>query len=1127
MKKYFFALFISFFLTINLFSIPVKYEPYQPKLLKFVEGKSFNKAVHLEQKMARTITVWYWEECTVSQPNLYWWNEGTGSWVEVSMNDGPDNWIYATITVPSLPVYVYFDSFWCGCDDNDGDLYWISDIDLSENNECWIYDRFIYSKNNQYQDYRWFSYDWYWYAYTVWADEVIDLQDNLYEFRGNVNIYGTPDGSTWEQVLKYKFDKLVVSWDPSNARLKIVDGNFRLPSGYGLPYYIQEGRIRGVVFDVDNNKILNGDNSITLTAFTPGNPNSTPEVNGIRASLQDDSRKIIVLKGYQNPSIKKIEMDYQGWIYSNSVVTDRVSITLGGITFTADFIEVDECGYYHLSGSITCSVGSFIFNDLEIYYNEQEQRITLLRGTLNVGVAEITIRNLVIDAQTGFVVIGGATLRIPEIKLPDVRITEIVADFSWEGFHCRGRLENQTGMVYVEFFISPDGEISNIQAAGTITYSFENTTISCQWFADLGNNSYSASGNVTIDGILFTFDNINFTYNDQQHTISIGRAEIIFPNTIFATVKDVVYDLNTHEITFGQLTVGVEEFQIPGYGIAAGLQGDFYPDHLHLYGRLNQTNFAFQLQFDLSYTGEISNLTIGAQLQALQFGNLVISADAWISPQAGIYIFSGNVQISGYGFTFNQLQITWNSSEHTIYISYAELKVPYFTGSVSGVLINADTGEILDGAGKVSLGPFNIGGYSIVSISADFNKYFIEVDGSIGIPELVQPVSGIRVHFKIDWKGNVYSIGGGVTGEIPIFDTGISLYNPYIQVDNELGFIENGGLNRTGWVIILMGTIAPSAGGIYIIAEDFQLIIEPSETRFTLNGILKLAGAPIANSTLMIEPGHLFSNVNSTVRFGGDGDFEIHGDAWVEIWWDDGYNLLRRSGAGKGYIAYRSHRVVNGDFILDDEKLYGQAEVTILEDWLEFCLTWKLYNDFTLVIDWGCPTLQPSANPCGFSDPLPSCPSNLYATYENNKIILVWDPANDDKGITYYRIYKNGSPYGVVYYTTLHFQDNEVENDLIYTYEVHPLDTVYQEQTACKNIQVRGGGSGITLYLTKTQDNGTELFWEGTYFPIYTIYKGSNLESLDILTRTSETSFVDYSGSSGSLTYYTIQQRDM
>lgn len=1119
MKRLIFIFIITFFLTTGIFS------SQSTNLLKFVEGKSFNKANAIVQNMVRTITVYYWDEL-LGTPSLYWWNEATSSWVEVNMQSGTGNWRYATVNFPKLPVYVYFDSWW-DYDDNDGDYYWVSDIDLSDDSKCWIYDGFIYSKNPEFQDYRWFSYNWYWYAYTVWADEIIDLKENLYEFRGNVNIYGTSNGSDFEPVLKYKYDKLIVSWNPENARLKIIDGNFRVPSGYGLPYYIQEGRIRGVLFDVDNNKILNGDNAINLTAFTPGNPSSTEEVNGIRASLQNDSRKIMILKGYQYPAIKKIEMDYQGYIYSNTAATDRISITLGGITFTADFIEVDECGYYHLSGSITCSAGSFVFNDLEIYYNEEEQRITLLRGTLNVGVAEITIKNLVIDAQTGFVVIGGATLRIPEIKLPDVKITEIVADFSWEGFHCRGRLENETGMLYVEFFISPDGEISDIQMAGTINFSFENTTISCQWFADLGNNSYSASGNVSIDGILFNFDSLNFTYNEAQHTISIKKAEILFPNSIFASVKDVVYDINTHQIIFGQLTVGVEEFQIPGYGIAVGLRGDFYPDHLHLYGRLNQQNVAFQTEFDLSYTGEISNLYIGAQLQNLQFGNLVISADAWLSPQAGVYVFSGNVQISGFSFTFNQLQITWDSSQHTIYINYAELIIPYFTGSVSGVLIDANTGQILDGAGKVSLGPFELGGYSIVSISASFDKYFIEVDGSIGISNLVQAISGIRVHFKIDWKGNIYSIGGGITGEIPIFDTGISLYNPYIQVDNELGFIENGGLNRTGWVIILIGTIAPSAGGIYIIAEDFELIIEPSETRFTLNGILKLAGAPIANSTIMIEPGHLFSNVNSTVRFGGDGDFEIHGDAWVEIWWDDSYNLLKRSGAGKGYIAYLSHRVVQGDFTLDDEKLQGQAEVVILEDWLEFCLTWRLYNDFTLDIDWGCPPLPPVADPCGLSDPLPTCPLNLYATVYNNKIKLVWDPASDDKGITYYRIYKNGSPIGVVYYTTLQFQDNDVTEGEIYSYEVHSIDTVYQEQTACKGIQVRGGNSNITLYLNKTQNNGINLWWEGTQFPIYTIYKGDSIANLKILTRTDQNYFTDYLGGFHNLIYYVVQQRDL
>lgn len=1152
MKKY--AVFISVFFLFAIFNfdvfskscwnipkqselkvvVPEKkqnsdFESIAPKIepLKAVEGKTFNKAIMLENS-PRNLTVYHYADGWWPGATLYWWNESSSSWQSVSKsfdyNDGYVNWMVYNVTFPKMPVYVYFHSWWAGNDDNGGDLYYLSDIDVSLDNKTFVFDGFIYSKNPNYQSYVWFSKSLYWYAYTVWADEIVQLDQNKYEFKGNVNFYGTSDGENFQPVLKYKLDYAVISYDSSAARLKVINAEFRQPSGFGLPYFIQDGRIRGLLFDVDGNKIITGDNSVTLTAFTPGDPNSTPEVSGIRASLLDSSRKTMILKGRQNSSLKQIEMDYQGYLNSFADASGRNSITIGGVTFTADYIEIDDCGHYHLAGSVTCSAGSFVFNDLEIIYFDETKRITLASGTLNVGVAEITIRNVVIDAMTGFVVVGGGTLRIPEIQLPEARLTDIVADFSWEGFHCRGKIENSLGMLYVEFDISSDGAVSNIIAASNISFTFENTAVSAQWFADFGNGHYSIGGNANIEGINFNFENLDFVYNDQEHTLTLGRGEIKFPNSIFATVSNVVYNLETHEVTFGQLTVGVEEFQI-AEGIAAGLVGDFYPDHLHLYGRLNQSNVAFQLQFDLSYDGQISNLTIGAQLSSIQIGNLIISCDAYITPQAGVYIFSGNVQIQGYGFTFNQLQITYNNTQHTVYLNYGELRIPYFTATVQNVLINADTGEIIDGSGKVNLNSFKIGNYEIASLTASFDKQFLEVDGSIGIPGIVSTISGIRIHFRIDWKGNIYSIGGGVIGEIPILDTGVSLYDIYIQVDNKNGFIEDGGLNRTGWVIMLYGTIAPSGGLTYTIADDFQLIVEPSSKKFTLNGILKVGGNPVANSTLMAEPGHLFANSYTTIRLGGNGEFEVHADAWLEYWKDDSTGSLRRSGAGSGYISYYSNRIVNSSFEIDQEKLFGQATVSILNDWIDFCVTYQLYDSGTVNLNWGCPQLPPAVDPCGSSDLYPSCVGGLIAESKDGYIKLYWTAAKDDKGISYYRIFKNGSPYGVVYNSTLSFTDNLVEQGQVYTYEVHPLDTAYQEQTGCNAITVKAGASDITLLLHKDESGKIVLSWDGWTLPEYTVYRGPSPQNLEEVIRTPLNEIYDPKTPEGN-SFYVIQQID-
>lgn len=166
--------------------------------------------------------------------------------------------------------------------------------------------------------------------------------------------------------------------------------------------------------------------------------------------------------------------------------------------------------------------------------------------------------------------------------------------------------------------------------------------------------------------------------------------------------------------------------------------------------------------------------------------------------------------------------------------------------------------------------------------------------------------------------------------------------------------------------------------------------------------------------------------------------------------------------------------------------------------------------------------MEPAADPCGLSDPLPTCPLNLFATVYSNKIILLCDPASDDKRISYYRIYKNGSPIVVVYYTTHQFQDNDIAKGEIYSYEDHSIDTVYQEQTACKGIQIRGSESGISLCLSKTSNNGIRLEWQVVQFPIFIVYKGSSPESLKEYTRTGENYFTDYQ-LNGNLIYYTIQ----
>ena len=128
-------------------------------------------------------------------------------------------------------------------------------------------------------------------------------------------------------------------------------------------------------------------------------------------------------------------------------------------------------------------------------------------------------------------------------------------------------------------------------------------------------------------------------------------------------------------------------------------------------------------------------------------------------------------------------------------------------------------------------------------------------------------------------------------------------------------------------------------------------------------------------------------------------------------------------------------------------------------------------------------------------------------------------------GISYYRIYKNGAPFGVVSAGTLEFFDHLVMAGTPYAYEVHSLDTVYQEQTGCQEITVAAGGSGLLLRVSKLTEKELVLNWEGSVYPEYVVYRASNPNSFVEFGRTPDASFPD-ANPLPELSFYLVQQRD-
>ena len=92
----------------------------------------------------------------------------------------------------------------------------------------------------------------------------------------------------------------------------------------------------------------------------------------------------------------------------------------------------------------------------------------------------------------------------------------------------------------------------------------------------------------------------------------------------------------------------------------------------------------------------------------------------------------------------------------------------------------------------------------------------------------------------------------------------------------------------------------------------------------------------------------------------------------------------------------------------------------------------------------------------------PTAPSNLHTTAVlGHEVDLAWDAANDDVGVTGYRIYRNGAAVGTVDGATLAYADTGLNDVTQYTYRVTALDAVGHESAPSNSI------SATTLDATK------------------------------------------------------------
>jgi len=615
---------------------------------------------------------------------------------------------------------------------------------------------------------------------------------------------------------------------------------------------------------------------------------------------------------------------------SLTFIPKKIQLKLDNVVVSGGSIaEIIGCpGGYIATKGVTIGSLSHNFAEAELYYNSSTKRLTVSGAITFANNLRLAAKNIVIDTTTGNVVSGGGSIYVQRMTNGANVLLGLEGDYTSTNIYLRGSMQTSNSLQYVTLTIDKNGNIQNLQTATTVeNLTLGNVTISGKLIVDLGNNYYQASGNVTISGIAFTFDNITFQYNSSAQTITMAKAGLQV-GSYYLEVRGLEYNVSTKTVKVGGGKVGIEEFPISS-GTAVGCIGDFYTNYVDFKGTYKSSSTSQELSFRLYYNGTLSNIVYGSTYNNITLGSVTFSAKSYVNLGNGNYKFSGDVVVSGISFSFKDLNITYNSSAQEITLNSGAINIPGFAAEVRGVVINASTKAVKVGGAKVSLGNIRIGNYVIQAITVDFATNYLYVDATLGTPTLL----GIRINFKIDWKGNIYQIGTGVMTEIPIAHTGFAIYDPYVQINNPSGFIENGGLNRQNWQILVQGKVGPIGVG-RAFNEQLSLYVEPTARKVVGSASTIILGVTIANTAITFMPGIITSefwiNLSKTVD----------SSSWVA--YAEGYGEMVKSvgkwnysGFGHARVQYKTwlKAMAGGSFNNDGGNIYGFAALGV--DWVK------------------------------------------------------------------------------------------------------------------------------------------------------------------------------------------------
>lgn len=472
---------------------------------------------------------------------------------------------------------------------------------------------------------------------------------------------------------------------------------------------------------------------------------------------------------------------------------------------TADELTMGDLIIYNFYGAVSPNAFSgsakLVFNenqylDINILINDQGQFTGgITDGYMEIG--SVSVYNINININREGIVFASASGMIPFLTDSEILFGfgvssngYLLLSASMTQLNTDNFILRDMNLVLDNEYITISGEIEFIEMGGVsayihnIIFSYNGDFVSADTFGidNLMVNGFTVSGQAQIEsqGIMISFG-----------AIDLNNTGFDITNLYLSWNGDII---SMDSFTVSNLSIG--DFQFSGSALLVN-----YPESLTLSGAISLGSLGYVSITNLYMDGNWDIISVDQASASINIESVSISGD--------IAIFKDMLYISG------------------------SASLPFLNGPIAFMadIIKADEGSGLFNsgydliAGGVTIPEFQVGGYSIMNSSLEFDTMGIEGDGGLAIPQ----VASIMVRFKFGWDGtfhHTYIAGTGMN--IPIGSTGFFLQGAggglYRYTDPEEWRVELygmlGDVTQTiqGDVLLSISTlgVVSGIGGLYV-----------------------------------------------------------------------------------------------------------------------------------------------------------------------------------------------------------------------------------------------------------------------------------------------------------------------